>query len=158
MRYDKINNSNVPYIVSDSVIEIPITNFIGFKFFDFYSKYLKLDINWCYLNELKYIIDYYIRHEMPYLILFLHSFSFFEGNKNNPDIIFKKKIADRFDNLLKYLVFNKKIEFVTFDSLVYSDILSDLKNEKYSLVSNHENAKNKIEYAFFYNILRYGKI
>lgn len=102
------------------VIEVPITvflrrNYIWFGPFRLKSKssYIKTDIDWATLDELKFFVREAKNHNVKVMNLFMHSYSFLKFNKDFTE--FKPDYNDikKFEGFLKFIKKDKDIQVIT---------------------------------------------
>jgi peptidoglycan/xylan/chitin deacetylase (PgdA/CDA1 family) len=65
----------------NEVVEVPATgffrpNYVRFPYLPFKRRFIKTDIDWAVLNELKYYYEIGEQHGLKVMVLFMHSYSF----------------------------------------------------------------------------------
>ncbi len=94
--------TNRPFQIG-SILEIPVTTYWMLNRFG-YRKLSKLDINACSNAEMKEVIPQLVSKAVPYVILFLHSFSFVKWKRDLSGVVPNYRALERFDALLESIV------------------------------------------------------
>ena len=104
---------NQPFYI-DGILEIPVTTYWLWKTPSF-KKNCKLDVNSCSWTELKHVVRYFSDSSMQYVVLFLHSFSFLQWDRNGRSLAAKRAPLNRFEALLRMIRQDLGGEFETIE-------------------------------------------
>lgn len=102
---------NFPFLV-EGIQEIPVTTYWLMNS-ELYRKNSKIDFNACSWKELRAVVGALARSELPYIVLFLHSFSFIYWDPVKRTLTPKLKPLKRFESLLGVIRDELGGEFVT---------------------------------------------
>ena len=101
----------------DGIVEVPTTGFYRARFLrfpkiPFKRRFVKTDIDWAFLEELKFYYEEGERHNLKFMVLFMHSYSFVKMSTNfeffEPDYNEIRK----FEKFIEWALY-KKASFVT---------------------------------------------
>lgn len=96
----------------EGVLEIPVTTYWLWNALA-RQKNSKIDVNACSWTELRNVLPKFSDSPVDYVILFLHSFSFVEWDRNGGNLAPKRGPLKRFEALLKLIRQELKGEFIT---------------------------------------------
>jgi peptidoglycan/xylan/chitin deacetylase (PgdA/CDA1 family) len=100
----------------EGILEIPVTTYWLVKNGSA-KKNSKIDVNACSWSELKNVVRQLSRSPVRYIILFLHSFSFVQWDRNGENLRPRMRPLNRFESLLKMVREELDGEFVTIDDI-----------------------------------------
>lgn len=107
-------------IEKNGVIEIPVTGFyrelyfkIGFKRIRIKRKFIKTDIDWAILDELKFFVEEAKKHNVKIMNLFMHSYSLLKWDKNFTNIQLDYENIQKLENFIKFIKNDNKIKVIT---------------------------------------------
>jgi hypothetical protein len=100
----------------DGVLEIPVTTYWLWNAFS-RQKNSKIDVNACSWTELQNVLPKFSDSPVDYVILFLHSFSFVQWDRNGGNLAPKRGPLKRFEALLKLIRQELGGEVITIDEI-----------------------------------------
>lgn len=116
----KLNWSINKIVRKHNILEIPVTGFYRQSYFNFSffklkykKKFIKTDIDWCSLNELKAFINYAIKYNIKFITLFMHSYSFIMHDSRYRSFKTNENNVKKLDTFIRICLQNENIQFMT---------------------------------------------
>jgi len=103
---------NMIQISREGIIEIPVTQFVQFKFGAF-KPVKPFDINANTLNEMKFVISEAKHNSIKIVTLLMHSFSFLNRNKDRTKFTLNNGDLEKFETLMQFVANDEDLEVIT---------------------------------------------
>ena len=98
---------------AEGILEIPVTTYWLWR----HRKNSKIDLNACSWAELHSVVPQFAHSSVEYVVLFLHSFSFVQWDRNGSNIAPKRGPLKRFEALLKMVREQLEGGFITIEEI-----------------------------------------
>lgn len=102
------------------IIEIPVTGFyrnscwkIGSKRLKINQRFIKTDIDWATLDELKYFVEKAKKHDIRVMNLFMHSYSLLKFDQNFSNAEPDSEAVNKLDEFLSFVSTDPQIKIIT---------------------------------------------
>jgi ribosomal protein S18 len=116
----KVNWSKNRIVEKNGIIEVPITIFRRNRYINLRlcnikkgSQYVKTDIDWANLEELKFFVQEAKKNNVRVMNLFMHSYSFVKFDKNFTRFEPDYKDIEKFEKFLRFISKDEAIRVIT---------------------------------------------